>query len=248
MKFKVLTLFPEMFTSYFSSSIMKRAIGKGLIDVQFINIRDYTKNKYNRCDNKPVGGGAGLIMQVQPIIDCLKNVSTPSTHKIILTPRGKTYNQEKAKELAKNYDEILILCGHYEGVDERVYQYFDEEISIGDYILTGGEAAAICLIDSISRLIKGVITEESIDIESFDNNLLEYPQFTEPYEFDNKKIPDILYSGNLFGTLTKTLPDFISIYTFFLFPLSISYSNIFHLLFRNCFTNQITYFCRIFNL
>ena len=138
MIFKVLTLFPEMFEGVLNSSILKRAIGKNLIEVKLINIRDYTKDKYNRTDTPPIGGGAGLIMKCQPIIDALKDNITPSTHKILLSPRGKQYNQLKAKELAQNYDDILILCGHYEGIDERVYPYFDEIISIGDYILTGG--------------------------------------------------------------------------------------------------------------
>ncbi len=196
MKFIVLTLFPEMFESYFNSSILKRAIGTKKIEIQFINFRDYTKDKYHRADTPPIGGGAGLILKCQPIIDALNTVSSPVTHKIILTPRGEKYTQAKAIELAKNYDEILIMCGHYEGIDERVYPYFDEEISIGDFILTGGEAAAICLIDSVARLIDGVISKESIQEESFSNSLLEYPQFTEPYDFNGSTVPDILYSGN----------------------------------------------------
>lgn len=196
MVFKILTLFPEMFDSFFSSSILKRAIAKGLIEIKVINIRDYTLDKYNRTDTPPIGGGAGLIMKCQPIIDALKANSTPSTHKIIMSPRGYKYDQKKAVELSKSYNEILILCGHYEGIDERVYDYFDESISLGDFILTGGEPAAISIVDSVSRLIDGVIAKESIDEESFDNGLLEYPQYTEPYDFNGDKVPDILYSGN----------------------------------------------------
>lgn len=195
MKFIILTIFPEMFESFLNTSILKRAISKKLVDIELVNIRDFTKDKYNRIDTPPIGGGAGLIMKCQPIIDALKEKSSPSAHKIILAPRGTKYNQTKAIELSKK-KEIVILCGHYEGVDERVYKYFDESISIGDYILTGGETAAFCLIDSISRLIKGVISEESIVEESFSNQLLEYPQYTEPYEFNGDKVPDILYSGN----------------------------------------------------
>ena len=196
MIFKILTLFPEMFEGVLNSSILKRAIGKNLIEVKLINIRDYTKDKYNRTDTPPIGGGAGLIMKCQPIIDALKANSTSSTHKILLSPRGTTYKQEKAKELAKNYNDILILCGHYEGIDERVYPYFNEIISIGDYILTGGEIGALAIIDSVSRLLDGVITKESTEEESFENNLLEYPQYTEPFEYEGQKVPDILYSGN----------------------------------------------------
>ena len=196
MIFKILTLFPEMFEGVLNSSILKRAIGKNLIEVKLINIRDYTKDKYNRTDTPPIGGGAGLIMKCQPIIDALKANSTSSTHKILLSPRGTTYKQEKAKELAKNYNDILILCGHYEGIDERVYPYFNEIISIGDYILTGGEIGALAIIDSVSRLLDGVITKESTEEESFENNLLEYPQYTEPFEYEGRKVPDILYSGN----------------------------------------------------
>lgn len=196
MKFTVLTLFPELFESYFKASIMKRAIGTNKIEVNFVNIRDYTLDKYNRCDTPSIGGGAGLILKCQPIIDALKANSSTSAHKIIMGPRGTTFNQAKALEFAKNYDEIVILCGHYEGMDERIYPYFDEEISIGDFILTGGEAAAICIIDSISRLLDGVISKDSIVEESFSNNLLEYPQYTEPYNYNGAYVPDILYSGN----------------------------------------------------
>ena len=196
MKFTILTLFPEMFSSFFASSILKRAIGEKLIEVKLVNIRDYTKDKYHRVDTPPIGGGAGLIMKCQPIIDALNENSTSTTHKILLSPRGRTFKQSVAIELSQKCDDILILCGHYEGFDERVYSYFDEIISIGDYILTGGEPAAMCIVDSISRLIDGVITKESISEESFDNNLLEYPQYTEPYEFNGQKVPEILYSGN----------------------------------------------------
>ena len=195
MKFIILTLFKEMYESFLNNSIMKRAISKGLIEIKLVNIRDYTKDKYHRVDTPPIGGGAGLILKCQPIYDALMDNITSNTYKIILTPRGKTFNQEKSLELSKK-EEILIMCGHYEGYDERIYKYFDEEVSIGDFILTGGETASFCLIDSISRLIKGVISDESLDEESFTNSLLEYPQYTEPYDFNGDLVPDILYSGN----------------------------------------------------
>ena len=195
MKFIILTLFPEMYDSFLSTSILKRAIGKKLIQIQLVNIRDYTEDKHGRVDTPPIGGGAGLIMKCQPIIDALRKNSTANSHKIILLPRGKTFTQEKAQKLS-NEQEIVIMCGHYEGFDERIYQYFDESISIGDFILTGGETASFCMIDSISRLIKNVISEDSTKEESFVDGLLEYPQYTEPYDFENKLVPQILYSGN----------------------------------------------------
>lgn len=196
MKFKILTTFPNIFDSFLESSILKRAIEKKLIEVEVINIRNYTLDKNHRTDSRPIGGGAGLILKCQPIIDALKANSTSSTFKLITSPRGRTFNQDIAKEYSSKYQEILILCGHYEGIDERVYSYFDEEISIGDYILTGGETACFVLIDAISRLIPGVIAEESIKEETFNSFLIEYPQYTEPYEFEGKKVPQILYSGN----------------------------------------------------
>lgn len=195
MKFIVLTLFKEMYDNFLSNSIIARAISKGLIEVKLVNIRDYTKDKYHRVDTPPIGGGAGLIMKTQPIYDALINNSNQNTYKIIMDPKGHTFNQSKAIELSKK-EEILILCGHYEGIDARINKYFDEEISIGDFILTGGELASMCIIDSVSRLINGVINDESIIEETFNSSLLEYPQYTEPYDFNGDKVPDILYSGN----------------------------------------------------
>lgn len=195
MKIIILTLFKEMYDSFLNSSIIARAISKGLIEIQLVNIRDYTKDKYHRVDTPPIGGGAGLILKAQPVYDALLENSSSITHKICLSPRGSTFNQEKAIELSKK-EEILIFCGHYEGFDERLYKYFDETISIGDFILTGGETASFCLIDAITRLIDGVISKESIELESFNDNLLEYPQYTEPYDFNGDTVPDILYSGN----------------------------------------------------
>lgn len=192
---KILTLFPEMFDGFLTNSIIKRAIAKDLIKIEVINIRDYTTDKYGRVDSYPVGGGAGLVMKCQPIVDCINKNKSEDGHVIMLSPRGATYKQAKAHKLLK-YDEILLLCGHYEGIDERVNKYVDEQISIGDYILTGGEIGAMAISDSIIRLIDGAIAEESIEEESFENGLLEYPQYTEPYDFNGDKIPDILYSGN----------------------------------------------------
>ena len=195
MKITILTLFPEMFDGFMTNSIIKRAISKGIVDIKIVNIRDYTKDKYHRVDSAPVGGGAGLIMKCQPIIDALNDNKGESSKTIMLSPRGNTYNQAKARELSK-LDDIILLCGHYEGIDERVNKYVDEQISIGDYILTGGELGSMIISDSIIRLLDGAIAEESISVESFDDDLLEYPQYTEPYEYNGDKIPDILYSGN----------------------------------------------------
>ena len=195
MKIKILTLFPEMFDGFLTNSIIKRAIVKKVIEIELINIRDYTTDKYGRVDSAPVGGGAGLIMKCQPIIDCINKNKSHNGHVIMLSPRGATYNQKKAHELLEK-EEILLLCGHYEGIDERVNKYVDEQISIGDYILTGGEIGAMAISDSIIRLIDGAIAEESTEEESFENGLLEYPQYTEPYDYNGDKIPDILYSGN----------------------------------------------------
>lgn len=195
MKITILTLFPEMFDGFMTNSIIKRAISKGIVEIKIVNIRDYTKDKYHRVDSAPVGGGAGLIMKCQPIVDALNDNKSKSSKTIMLSPRGNTYNQAKAKELSK-LDDIILLCGHYEGIDERVNKYVDEQVSIGDYILTGGELGSMIISDSIIRLLDGAIAEESISVESFDDDLLEYPQYTEPYDYNGDKIPDILYSGN----------------------------------------------------
>ena len=195
MRIKILTLFPEMFDGFLTNSIIKRAISKNIVQIEIINIRDYTKDKYGRVDSSPVGGGAGLIMKCQPVLDCLKAYQNKDSYKVLLSPRGSKYSQQKAHFLAQK-SEIIILCGHYEGVDERVNSHFDEMISIGDYILTGGEIASMAISDSIIRLLDGAIAGESILEESFENGLLEYPQYTEPTVYEDEKIPDILYSGN----------------------------------------------------
>ena len=196
MKISILTLFPEFFDGFLNNSIIKRAIAKEQVEIEIVNIRDYTLDKYGRVDSAPVGGGAGLIMKCQPVLDCLKAVRKDNSHVILLSPRGKTYNQARARDFAANYNHLVIICGHYEGTDERINKYVDELVSIGDYILTGGEIGAEIISDSIIRLLDNVIAPESIVDESFENGLLEYPQYTEPFEYEGDKIPDILYSGN----------------------------------------------------
>ena len=195
MKITIFTLFPEMFDGFLTNSIIKRAIGKNIVEVKIVNIRDYTLDKYGRVDTPPIGGGAGLIMKCQPIVDALKANTKSTTHKILLSPKGKQYNQARAIDLSKK-DDIAIVCGHYEGIDERVNNYIDEQISIGDFVLTGGEIAAMAIADSIIRLQDGAISDISLDEESFGDSLLEYPQYTEPRDFDGHKVPEILYTGN----------------------------------------------------
>ena len=196
MKISILTLFPEFFDGFLTNSIIKRAIAKGKVTIEIINIRDYTKDKYGRVDSAPVGGGAGLIMKCQPVLDCLAAVKKENSHTVLLSPRGKTYNQKRARELAKSCEHLILICGHYEGTDERINKYTDELISIGDYILTGGEIGAEIISDSIIRLLDDVIAPESIVDESFENGLLEYPQYTEPQVYEGDEVPEILYSGN----------------------------------------------------
>lgn len=195
MKITFLTLFKEQYDGFINTSIIKRAISKKAVEVEVVDIRSFTKDKNGRVDQAPIGGGAGLIMKCQPVHDALQSVQTPSSHIILTSPRGKTFNQQKAHEFSK-LDHLIIVCGHYEGIDERINDYCDELVSIGDFILTGGELASMTIADAIIRLLDGAITHESTEEESFENGLLEYPQYTEPYEYDGKKVPDILYTGN----------------------------------------------------
>ena len=201
MKITILTLFPDMFAGFMTNSIVKRAIAKDVVTIEIINIRDFTNDKYNRVDTPPIGGGAGLIMKAQPISDALKQATTEGSVKILFSPRGKRFEQSDALRLS-NHNHVILVCGHYEGVDERVNTLFDEMLSIGDFILTGGEIAAMAISDALIRVLPGAIEATSLEVESFDDGLLEYPQYTEPYEFGGQVVPDILYSGN-HGAIAK---------------------------------------------
>ncbi len=193
-KFNVLTLFPEMFTALTDFSIIKRAIDNELIEINLINFRDYSKDKHNKVDDYPYGGGSGMLLRADVLKDCLEDIKPKKL--IYLSPKGKLFNQDLAKEYAK-LDEITILCGHYEGLDERIIQnYVDEELSIGDYVLTGGELPAMVIIDTVSRLVDSVIKEDSYSDETHMSNFLEYSQYTRPYDLDGDKVPDVLLSGN----------------------------------------------------
>lgn len=196
MKINILTLFPEMF-DIFSHSIIGRAREKKIVEIEPINIRDFSLNKHKKVDDYPYGGGAGMVITPQPLVNSIKYCKKSNKGKVIfLGPRGKTFNQELAKELAKE-EELIFVCGHYEGIDERVYKYIDLEISLGDFILTGGEMAAIPIIDSILRLKEGVLGKsESFEEESFSYGLLEYPQYTRPEIFEGEAVPEVLLSGH----------------------------------------------------
>lgn len=196
MKFDILTLFPEMFEPL-KQSIIGKAIEKQLVEINLINIRDFSKDKHKKVDDTPYGGGAGMVMRPDVVYDAYESINNKENAKLIyLSPQGKTLNQKKVEELSKE-EHLILLCGHYEGIDQRVLnEIVDEEISIGDYVLTGGELPAMVLVDSVSRYIEGVLKEESIKEESFTNNLLEYPQYTRPEIFHESKVPDVLISGH----------------------------------------------------
>lgn len=193
MKIDILTLFPEMFSSL-NESIIGKAIENNLIEINLINIRDFSKDKHKKVDDTPYGGGAGMVIKPDVVYDAFKSIKDKDVKTIYLSPQGKVLNQSKVKELSKEIH-LVLLCGHYEGIDQRVLdEIVDEEISIGDYVLTGGELPAMVLIDSVSRYIEGVIKKESVEEESFSEGLLEYPQYTRPEMFLNKSVPEVLKS------------------------------------------------------
>ena len=199
MKFDILTLFPNMFSSPFQESILGKAIQKGLVDLRITNIRDFALDKHQVVDDSPYGGGQGMVMKVEPIARAIEwaRSEDPSSWTIYLTPQGRSFNQEKARDLSSR-SHLVLLCGRYEGVDERVREMFiDEEISIGDYVLMGGELAAMVMIDAVSRLLPGVLgSDQSAEDDTFTNALLEYPQYTRPFDFRGSSVPEILLSGN----------------------------------------------------
>ncbi len=200
MRFHILTLFPEMVLEGLNTSILGRAAEAGYIDVQAINIRDYTLNKHKKVDDYPYGGGAGMLMQAQPVYDCFQAVCKQVQNKprvVYVTPQGAVFNQKMASDFAKEED-LILLCGHYEGIDERVLEEIvTDYVSIGDYVLTGGELPAMVMVDAISRLVPGVLNnKESAEFESFQEDLLEYPQYSRPEEWKGKRVPDILLSGH----------------------------------------------------
>ena len=195
MRIDILTLFPKMFDGFLSESIIKRAIDKEKVKINIIDIRDYTPYKNNQVDDYQFGGGGGMIMMCEPVFNAVESVRTKDSHVILLTPRGKTYNEKKAKEL-KELKHLIIICGHYEGFDERIYTLADSLVSIGDFILTGGEIPAMAITDSVVRLIDGVITSTSLETESFNDNLLDYPVYTKPREYRGMEVPEVLLNGN----------------------------------------------------
>ena len=195
MRIDILTLFPHMFDGFLTESIIKRAIEKEKVKINIIDIRDYTPYKNNQVDDYQFGGGGGMILMCEPVFNAVESIRTKESHVILLTPRGKTYSEKKAYEL-KDKKHLIIICGHYEGFDERIYTLADELVSIGDFILTGGELAAMMISDSVIRLIDGVITSNSLLYESFNDNLLDYPVYTKPRNFRGMEVPEVLVSGN----------------------------------------------------
>lgn len=200
MNFHVLTLFPDMIRDGFQTSITGRAVEKGLLSLNTVNIRDFSVNKHNRVDDYPYGGGAGMVMQAEPVYLAYQSVAEklPKKPKVLyMSPQGKVFNQRMAEELAQE-EEIVFLCGHYEGIDERVLEEIvDEEVSIGDYVLTGGELPALVIMDAVSRLVGGVLhNEDSAEFDSFHDNLLEYPQYSRPEVWHDKQVPPVLLSGH----------------------------------------------------
>ena len=196
MKITVMTLFPEFFDSFQTTSIIKKALENRCVEFECVDYRAYTTDRHNHVDDTPCGGGAGMLLMVQPIVDCLKAIRSENSHVVLLTPQGKVFHQQMAHDYVQNYHHLILICGHYEGYDERIRDYVDEEVSLGDFVLTGGEIAAMTIADALIRLIDGVITKESHEDDSFENGLLEYPQYTRPVEYDGKRVPDVLLSGH----------------------------------------------------
>ena len=195
MRIDILTLFPGMFDGFKTESIIKRAIEKEKVQINIIDIRKYTPYKNNQVDDYQYGGGGGMILMCEPVFNAVESIKTEESHIILLSPRGKTFNQSKAYELT-NKKHLIIICGHYEGFDERIYSLCDEVISIGNFILTGGELPAMMISDAVIRLLDGVISQTSLAYESFNDNLLDYPVYTKPREFRGMSVPDVLLSGN----------------------------------------------------
>lgn len=196
MRIDILTLFPNMFDGVFEESIIKRAVDLGKVTINLVNFRDYTKDPHNKVDDTPFGGGAGMVLMCQPIFDCVKALRGEDTKVIMLTPSGEVYSQKMAYDLSKE-KHLIFICGHYEGFDERIKSICDMEISIGDYVLTGGEVPAMAIVDSITRLLPGVIREESFQEDSFSkNNLLDYPTYTKPRVYEGMEVPEVLISGD----------------------------------------------------
>lgn len=195
MKIDILTLFPKMFDGFLSESIIKRALDKKLVEINIIDFREFSDLNNKQVDDTPYGGGGGMVLRCEPLFAAVDVLKTDKSKVILLTPDGEVYKQSKALEF-KKYEHLILICGHYEGFDERIRSIVDFEISIGDYILTGGEIAAMVISDSIIRLIDGVITDTSLESESFNNNLLDYPVYTKPQVFRGMAVPDVLISGN----------------------------------------------------
>ena len=195
MKIDILSLFPNLFEGAFTESIIKRTIEKGLVEINIHNFREWTKDIHGNVDDTPFGGGAGMVLACQPIFDCVNSLRTPESKVILMTPGGKVYNQKMAYDLSHE-KHLIIICGHYEGFDERIKSICDMEISIGDYVLTGGEIPAMILVDSITRLLDGAITSDSLSSESFTDNLLDYPVYTKPRVYNNMEVPEVLLSGD----------------------------------------------------
>lgn len=196
MRFDILTLFPDIIKSYIGESIIKRAIQKGLLEINIVNIRDYTLYKNGQVDDTPYGGGAGMVMCVEPVVRAIESVKTDDSKVYLLTPQGKRFNNSLAKSIINDTKHLILVCGHYEGFDERIYNFVDGEISIGDYVLTGGELPALVIIDTLSRYISGVIQEESLLNDSFQDNLLDYPNYTKPRSFRGLEVPEVLLNGD----------------------------------------------------